>query len=102
MNVVLLSFIASPVTSVGVKVVPKESSLSGSESDTAGSDNPLLSKRDEWNVEMKESKKFFRKKASLSSCVIIMSSLLTFSSMLRTEAETKFSQTCSPKDSKKS
>ncbi len=66
MNVFFLPFLASPVQSVGVeKVIPKESLQSSSESDTAGSDNPLLSKGDEWNVDMKESKKFFRKKVSL-------------------------------------
>lgn len=40
-------------------------SPSGSESDAAGSDNPLLSKTDQWGIEVKESKKFFRKKVTL-------------------------------------
>lgn len=49
---------------MSAKLVKKDPSPSGSESDAAGSDNPLLSKTDKWDTEVKESKKFFRKKVN--------------------------------------
>ncbi len=59
---------------MSVSLVDNDPLPSGSESDAAGSDNPLLGQADKWDTEVKESKKFFRKKVDFRRkkfCLIV-------------------------------